>query len=148
MDTKLPAAIMQRICKMIVCAAIITVIGLIWGIASRDAIVVGLTAAIAVAGGLKAWGLYRTAKGQNYEMIEGCLRALNVNKYRKRTEIFLEDSDGEVHHLILEGMHRLQMGAEYRLYVQKVPVDLTHLPDILIPGRTLLGCEKFEHPIC
>lgn len=53
MDTKLPPAITQRVCKTIVCAVAITVVGLIWGIASHDAIVVGLTSAIAVAGGIK-----------------------------------------------------------------------------------------------
>ncbi len=144
MDRKLPDAIMQKVCKMIVCSAVITVIGLIWGIASRDAIVVGLTAAIAVAGGIKAWGLYRSAKAQNYEEADGIVRDLRLNKLRKRTELLFEDQDGDVQRLILEGLHRLQAGASYRLYLQKVTVDLSVVPEALLPGRTLLGYEVLD----
>lgn len=91
MDTKLPPAITQKVCKTIVCALAITVVGLIWGIASHDAIVVGLTSVIAVAGGIKAWELYRTAKAQNYEAADGIVRDLKHNKLRKRTELLFED---------------------------------------------------------
>ena len=144
MDRKLPAAIMQKACKMIVCSAVITVVGLIWGITSQDAIVVELTIAIAVASVLKGWGLYRTAKAQNYEEVDGIVRDLRLNKLRKRTELLFEDQDGDVQRLILEGLHRLQAGASYRLYLQKVTVDLSVVPEALLPSRTLLGYEVLD----
>lgn len=144
MDTKLPPAITQKVCKTIVCAVAITVVGLIWGIASHDAIVVGLTPAIAVAGGIKAWELYRTAKAHNYEVADGIVRDLKQNKFRKRTELLFEDQGGDVQRLILEGLHHLQVGAAYRLYLQKVTVDLTSVPEALLPGRTMLGYEMLD----
>ena len=139
MDTKLPPAITQKVCKTIVCAVAITVVGLIWGIASHDAIVVGLTS-----GGIKAWELYRTAKAQNYEAADGIVRDLKQNKLRKRTELLFEDQGGDVQRLILEGLHHLQIGAAYRLYLQKVTVDLTSVPEALLPGRTMLGYEMLD----
>lgn len=144
MESKLPTAIAQRFCKMIVCAAAITIVGLIWGIASRDTVVIGLTIAISAAGALKAKTLYQTAQERNYEMIEGVLRDIRLNKIRKRTEVFCEDQKGTTHHLIIEGIHHFREGEAYRLYIQKITVDLTAVPDAILPGRTLLGYETLS----
>lgn len=72
------------------------------------------------------------------------MRDLKQNKFRKRTELLFEDQGGDVQRLILEGLHHLQIGAAYRLYLQKVTVDLTSVPEALLPGRTMLGYEMLD----
>lgn len=144
MESKLPAAIAQRFCKIIVCTAAITIVGLIWGLAARDTVVIGLTIAISAAGGLKARTLYRTTRAQDYEMVEGVLREIKLNKIRKRTELLCEDQNGTMHHLILEGIHHFQEGSAYRIYVQSVTVDLSSIPDAIRPGQSVLGYETIN----
>ena len=144
MKTKTPQPIMNRIMTLVICSICFAVLGTIWGIAISDRITLLLSIAVLIAGGLKAFTLYRSVAASDYEICEGTVLSITNTPLRKRQEIVVQAEDQAK--FILEGKHRFMIGKSYRLYLKKQELSFEHsnIPQALIPARVVLGYECID----
>ena len=144
MKTKIPQPIMNRIMTLMILSVCFAALGTIWGIAISDRVTLLLSIAVLVAGGLKAFSLYRSVSASDYETCEGTVLSIANIPLRKRQEIVVQAEDQVK--FILEGKHRFMIGKTYRIYLKKQELSLenTNIPQALIPARILLGYECID----
>lgn len=138
---KIPEPIFKRIVLLSICLSGLLVVGFIWSFVIKDAITVYLTVAVAILGTIKVFVLYRQTKDTNYDLYEGVISLSRQIPGRSRHIIHLNDGD-DVIELCIIGRHHFSVGEEYRIYLQKSSDYDLKLPDILKPGRALLGYER------
>ncbi len=143
---QIPIPIQRTLLKTILVNCAIMAFGLLWGLASRDYSILGLTAAVGVLGGLKILGLYRMAQQQNYEILEGIVCSDRKVPLRNRHLLAITDMEQNEHRLMISGKNTLASGATYRLYISGMDdqIALSSLPEQFIPARTLLGYELLD----
>lgn len=144
MKTKTPQPIMNRIMTLVICSICFAVLGTIWGIAISDRITLLLSIAVLIAGGLKAFTLYRSVAASDYEICEGTVLSITNTPLRKRQEIVVQAEDQAK--FILEGKHRFMIGKSYRIYLKKQELSFEHsnIPQALIPASVVLGYECID----
>lgn len=142
--SNIPSPIQKTLLKTCLLGAVVLAFGAIWGIASKDRVILILSAAVAVLGGVKVLSLYRTAAAGQYEILEGTVLADRTIPLRHRHVVLLEDSEQISHKLILAGKQLLKPGSVYRLYLagREGQEALAVLPEPLQAVCTLLGFEE------
>ena len=143
MKNRIPGPILCGIMKLNLCGISIAGAGCIWGISTKDRTTALLSMAVAVLCMLKAYALYCTARDAAYDVFEGTVLASTPLPFQKKQTVILEQDEGQVT-LILEGRTNFTLGTKYRIYTQKQRETLqtAKLPQVLLPGRSLLGYDK------
>lgn len=141
MKTKIPQPITNRILTLVICSVSFAALGTVWSIAISDRITLLLSLTVLVAGGLKAFTLYRSVSEANYDICEGIIISSTNIPLRKRQEIIIQGEEQEK--MIIEGKHRFAIGKHYRIYLKKQDLSFenTSIPQALIPARVILGYE-------
>lgn len=144
MKTKIPQPILNRITTLVICSICFAVLGTVWSIAISDRITLLLSMAVLIAGGLKAFTLYRGVAASDYEVCEGTVLSITNTPLRKRQEIVVQAEDQAK--FVLEGKHRFVIGKSYRIYLKKQELlfENPNIPQALIPARVLLGYECID----
>lgn len=142
----IPSPIQKTLLKTCLLGAVVLAFGAIWGFASKDRVILLLSAAVAFLGGVKVLALYRTAAAKHYEILEGTVLADRTIPLRNRHVVLLEDSEQITHKLVLAGKQILKPGSAYRLYLAGSAEQdaLAGLPEPMQPARTLLGYERID----
>lgn len=142
----IPSPIQKTLLKTCLLGAVVLAFGAIWGFASKDRVILLLSAAVAILGGVKVLSLYRAAVAEHYEILEGTVLADRTIPLRNRHIVLLEDSEQISHRLVLAGKQILKPGSVYRLYLAgNADQDaLAGLPEPIQPARTLLGYESLN----
>ena len=143
MKNRIPGPILCGIMKLILCGISIAVAGRVWGISTHDRTTALLSLAVAVLCMIKGLTLYCAARDAAYDVFEGTVLASTPLPFQKKQTVILEQDEGQVT-LILEGRTNFTLGTKYRIYTQKQRETLqtVKLPQVLLPGRSLLGYEK------
>ena len=150
MKHHIPGPISRKLWALGGCIGALILFGSIWGIVTSDKTILMLSFALLVAGILKVITLYQVAVAGDFEVYEGTISLNRQIPLRKRHELQLVTAGGETIQLILSGRNGLNIGIEYRLYVQNGANDSysLSLPASLRPARTLLGYEQiFAQPL-
>ena len=140
---QIPIPIQRTLLKTILVSCAIMAFGLIWGLASRDHIFLGLTGTVGILSGFKILGLYRLVKQQHYEILEGIVSSDLRVPLRNRHLLTLTDMEQQEHRIMISGKNTLTPGTACRLYLGGADDQAAQvsLPEPLIPARTLLGYE-------
>lgn len=143
---QIPIPIQRTLLKTTLMSCAIMAFGLIWGLASGDHSILGLTAAVGFLGGLKILGLYRVVKQQHYEVLEGTVLSDRRTPLRNRHLLTITDMEQCERRIMVSGKNTLEPGVSYRLYISGVEdqVALAALPEPLIPAQTLFGYEVLD----
>ena len=143
MKNRIPGPILCGIMKLILCGISIACAGYIWGISTQDRTTALLSMAVAVLCMIKGFTLYCTARDAAYDVFEGTVLASTPLPFQKKQTVILEQDEGQVT-LILEGRTNFTLGTKYRIYThkQRETLQTAKLPQVLLPGRSLLGYEK------
>lgn len=143
---KMPPPIATKFAKLVLTILVITILGIILAIISKDHTLLLLSAGVAVAGGVKIIDYYRAIKEQRYECLEGTLVREQAGYARKRHTIVLALEDGSLEQRILEGRYKLRVGAAYRFYIKQEPTAeiQLELPELLQPAIVVLGHEELS----
>lgn len=143
---RLPVPIQHTLIKMILLGAAILAFGIIWGIASRDRVLLLLSGLVGALYAVKTYSLYRTAAASEYEVVEGMVLSDRAVPLRGRHQVILEDGEQTVHKIMLTGRSTLRPGQAYRLYISGREEEALQqiLPDQLCPARSMLGYERLE----
>ena len=146
MKHHIPGPISRKLWALGGCIGALILFGTIWGIATSDNTILMLSFALLVAGTLKVITLYQVAVAGAFEVYEGTIALNRPIPLRKRHELQLVTAEGKTIQLILSGRNGLNIGIEYRLYVQSGSNDsyTLSLPESLRPARTLLGYEQIS----
>lgn len=146
---QIPIPIQRTLLKTTLMSCAIMAFGLIWGLASGDHGLLGLTAAVGLLGGLKILSLYRLAIQQHYEVCEGIVIADRAIPLRNRHLLVMTDESQREIRIALSGKATLKTGVAYRLYISGRDDDavLNSLPEQLMPARTLIGHELLEEQV-
>ena len=140
----IPDAILSRIAKLFLLLSAALVFGIIYGIATHDHILLLLSIALAVAGGIKIAVLFLSARKKEYEVIEGTVTSLRRIPLRKCQVLKIANDDGAEAEILVKGRAALKAGKRYRLYLSCEEPISGNLPesDLLRPARALLGFEE------
>lgn len=143
---QIPIPIQRTLLKTTLMSCAIMAFGLIWGLASGDHSILGLTAAVGFLSGLKILGLYQVAKQRHYEVLEGTVLSDRRNPLRSRHLLTLTDMEQREHKIMISGKNTLEPGTAYRLYISGMEdqAALATLPEPLMPARTLFGYEVLD----
>ncbi len=139
----IPTAILSRIVKLGLILLAALVLGIICGTAAKDRIMLLLTLALAVAGGIKLVTLYASIKKQEYDIADGVIRSAKRIPVRKCQTLILVNEEGSETSITLKGWSALPIGSNCRLYLSReIPADMRLLQaERLKPARILLGYE-------
>ena len=145
MKKDIPIPILKRIWTLAFCAIAILTIGMFWSVANQDSMMRMLSIATCFAISIKAVSLYRTAKSEEYEIVDGVILSRQPLPLQKKQEIIIANEEIQ-NTLILAGKTPLKGGASYRLYIEKQRHGLQEiaLSPKFLPGRSLLGYEIIE----
>lgn len=140
----IPDAILLRIARLFLILAAALVFGVIFGIATDDKILLLLSIALAVTGGIKIGTLFFSARKREYEIVEGTVNSLRRIPVRKCCALTVTNGDGVEMEIIVRGRASLTTGKHYRLYLSREEPILENLPKspLLQPARVLLGFEE------
>ena len=143
MKNRIPVPILCGIMKLNLCGISIAGAGCIWGISTKDRTTALLSMAVALLCMIKGFTIYRVARDAAYDVFMGTVLASTVLPFQKKQTVILEQDEEQVT-LILEGRTNFTLGTKYRIYTQKQRETLqtVKLPQVLLPGRSLLGYEK------
>ena len=143
MKNRIPGPILCGIMKLNLCGISIAGAGCIWGISTKDRTTALLSMAVALLCMIKGFTIYRVARDAAYDVFMGTVLASTVLPFQKKQTVILEQDEEQVT-LILEGRTNFTLGTKYRIYTQKQRETLqtAKLPQVLLPGRSLLGYEK------
>ena len=90
----IPDAILLRIARLFLILAAALVFGVIFGIATDDKILLLLSIALAVTGGIKIGILFFSARKREYEIVEGTVNSLRRIPVRKCCALTVTNGDG------------------------------------------------------
>ena len=136
----IPTLLQRQLIKMILMSIGIGVLGLVWGVATRDRVTVLLTLVLLMAYGLKVWMLTGDILRKQYDVLEGTVMSVtDIHLYRQQN-VTLMSEDQII--LRLSGRHHFVVGGRYRLYLQRRSIDQIDSP-IKIP-LTLLAYEIIQ----
>lgn len=133
----IPTLLQRQLIKMILMSIGIGVLGLVWGVATRDRVTVLLTLVLLMAYGLKVWMLTGDILRKQYDVLEGTVMSVTDIPLHRQQNVTLMSEDQII--LRLSGRHHFVVGERYRLYLQKRSIDQIDSP-IKIP-LTLLAYE-------
>ena len=133
----IPTLLQRQLIKMILMSIGIGVLGLVWGVATRDRVTVLLTLVLLMAYGLKVWMLTVDILRKQYDVLEGTVMSVTDILLHRQQNVTLMSEDQII--LRLSGRHHFVVGERYRLYLQKRSIDQIDSP-IKIP-LTLLAYE-------
>ena len=145
MKNRIPGPILCGIMKLNLCGISIAGAGCIWGISTQDRTTALLSIAVAVLCMIKGFTLYCAARDAAYDVFEGTVLASTPLPFRKKQTVLLEQDEAQVT-IILEGRTNFTLGTKYRIYThkQRETLQTAKLPQVLLPGRSLLGYEKVD----
>ena len=140
----IPDAILSRMAKLFLLLSAALVFGVIYGIATHDRILLLLSIALAVAGGIKIALLFLSARKKEYEIIEGTVTSIKRAPVRKCQILKIANDAGAEAEILVRGRASLKAGKRYRLYLSCEEPISENLPksDLLRPARALLGFEE------
>ncbi len=140
----IPDAILSRIAKLFLLLSAALVFGIIYGIATHDRILLLLSIALAIAGGVKITVLFLSARKKEYEIVEGTVTSLRRIPVRKCQVLKIANDAGAESEILVKGRAALKAGKRYRLYLSCEEPITGNLPecDFLRPARALLGFEE------
>jgi hypothetical protein len=140
----IPDAILSRIAKLFLLLSAALVFGIIYGIATHDRILLLLSIALAIAGGVKITVLFLSARKKEYEIVEGTVTSLRRIPVRKCQVLKITNDTGAEAEILVKGRAALKAGKRYRLYLSCEEPITGNLPesDFLRPARALLGFEE------
>lgn len=140
----IPDAILSRIAKLFLLLSAALVFGIIYGIATHDRILLLLSIALAIAGGVKITVLFLSARKKEYEIVEGTVTSLRRIPVRKCQVLKIANDAGAEAEILVKGRAALKAGKRYRLYLSCEEPITGNLPesDFLRPARALLGFEE------
>ncbi len=140
----IPDAILSRIAKLFLLLSAALVFGIIYGIATHDRILLLLSIALAIAGGVKITVLFLSARKKEYEIVEGTVTSLRRIPVRKCQVLKIANDAGAEAEILVKGRPALKAGKRYRLYLSCEEPITGNLPesDFLRPARALLGFEE------
>ena len=140
-----PLAILRRWVVLPAAGTACLLLGIAVGITQEDRLMFFLSLAVCAACWIKAVMFYRVAARGEYAVLEGICVALKQNPIQKSRKVKIVDSEDQVHVLTLEKRIKLQIGRQYRFYLQQTesqtPPFQTALPT---PHVELLGYEEIE----
>ena len=161
----IPDAILSRMAKLFLLLSAALVFGVIYGIATHDRILLLLSIALAVAGGIKIALLFLSARKKEYEivenylymekneecieicndlLVEGTVTSIKRAPVRKCQILKIANDAGAEAEILVRGRASLKAGKRYRLYLSCEEPISENLPksDLLRPARALLGFEE------
>jgi len=145
MNKNIPGPILRRIWLLALCAVAVVAIGLLWSVIYQDPMMRMLSLVACFAISIRTISLYRVAKNQEYDFIDGLILSRHVLPLQKKQEIIIASEEGD-RTLVLSGKTQLHIGTHYRLYVEKQRPGVKEL-DVsprFLPGRSLLGYESIS----
>ncbi len=140
----IPMPILMRYGKLGILLVVALLFGGIYGIIVHDKVILLLSVALAVCGGMKIALTLKAVKNDEFETVEGTLLSIKPSAVMRRESLLMSDADEAEHEILIAGKTRFAVGKSYRLYLSK---DLSgdfggSLPDQLRPARSLLGFEE------
>ena len=143
MKEKIPAPIMEKVIKLIICILGMLIFGLVWGIVVKDRIMLILTSVLAAAGGIKIFSILKIGKKKQYEVIEGTVVDVKNLHPGKRQRIAFKDLEDNILWFRFPGRHRWKTYNQYRIYFQKKigSEPLAGLPEWINEEINILGVE-------
>lgn len=141
----IPDAILSRIARLALVLLAAILFGVVYGLVSRDRIMLLLTLVLAIAGGAKILLLFRSVRKREFCTIEATILSLRRNHLRQCQVLSLSDDSGKETEICIKGKSALAVGSKYRLFLSEEDPIAGQLPELvgfLKPARILLGYEK------
>jgi len=142
----LPAAIRSTFWKYTLLSITLSAVGLIWALAQGDAVLLLLSAAIAILGGWRSLHLFQIINSGKYRIIEGVILMDRKQPFRSCHVLTMKCKDGSDVQELIAGSTLLAPGRHYRIYLHypMQPEIEVGLPDALKPAQAMLGYELLD----
>lgn len=141
-----PAPVKNTFRKYVLLYTAITVFGLIWGLLTKDSVLLLLSASIAALGAGRTMHLYKIISNRKYRMLEGIVISDTKHAMRRSHDLTLQLEDGTQIYETIAGKQLFKPMQEYQIYLYcSVQPDIARtLPKALRPAQILLGYELLE----
>jgi len=114
---QIPAPLYRKILMTALAGGGCMLFGLIYYITMKDRVLLFLSAALFINCAWQAFSIYRTAKKEEYEIIEGTCVRINPQLVGKFRTVCMMDDAGAETTLRLTKSCKLKIGERYRLYL-------------------------------
>lgn len=141
-----PGSIQNTYWKYVLLYAAITAFGLIWGLLTKDSILLLLSASIAALGAVRTMRLYKIISNRKYRMIKGTVISDMKHALRGSHRLTLQMEDGSQISETIAGkkLFKPMEKCQIYLYCSAQPDMICTLPEPLRPAQMLLGYELLD----
>lgn len=142
MKIEIPAPIKEHLLQLRIALFAFLAIGLLFGIVSKDKVILMLTGLIAVYGAAKLKHMRTLAEHGEFDVASGVVLS-DQRLHRKHKLVLLSDDGAEIV-LLLSGRPSYSAGSSIKLYLTKLDNGMRDLslPEQLKPTQNVLGIKK------